>query len=295
MVHADHGGSVACSHPASYGVSSYSTDRVSQGRVPSSFGDRVMLSGSRNNVRPIPSSSRARSSSNAYPPQFATSFGSAGESLNVPTYTHKPETPESQDKMGGVRLSVTMPMGSGMEGAAHHLAMQREMDDGLHRSTSAFDEDIKDGQSNQLLHKCESCAKVYRHPSCLVKHRWEHTMYWKEASKFLMSKHQQVQLLEAAAILVNFDKLMASKMRNQVPFSTEFASYGVSAPAHSMNAMPDSRQNASYRRPGGSSEIDEDEVTMGDESADLDGSPREDNYGYSTGGDMMAEMDMEAE
>lgn len=26
--------------------------------------------------------------------------------------------------------------------------------------------------SQQLLHKCESCAKVYRHPSCLVKHRW---------------------------------------------------------------------------------------------------------------------------
>lgn len=30
-------------------------------------------------------------------------------------------------------------------------------------------------------------------------------MYWKEASKFLMSKHQQVQLLEAAAILVGMD------------------------------------------------------------------------------------------
>ena len=59
--------------------------------------------------------------------------------------------------------------------------------------------------SNQLLHKCEACSKVYRHPSCLVKHRWEHTVYWKEASKFLMSKHQQVQLLEAAAILVGMD------------------------------------------------------------------------------------------
>lgn len=22
------------------------------------------------------------------------------------------------------------------------------------------------------IHKCESCSKVYRHPSCLVKHRW---------------------------------------------------------------------------------------------------------------------------
>ena len=38
------------------------------------------------------------------------------------------------------------------------------------------DQDLKDVsnsyQSNQLLHKCESCSKVYRHPSCLVKHRW---------------------------------------------------------------------------------------------------------------------------
>lgn len=50
-------------------------------------------------------------------------------------------------------------------------------------------------------YKCESCSKVYRHPSCLIKHRWEHTPHWREASKFVLSKHQQVQLLEAAAIL----------------------------------------------------------------------------------------------
>lgn len=60
------------------------------------------------------------------------------------------------------------------------------------------------GQSHRrrgTTFKCESCAKVYRHPSCLVKHRWEHSPHWHEASKFLLSKHQQVQLLEAAAIL----------------------------------------------------------------------------------------------
>lgn len=70
--------------------------------------------------------------------------------------------------------------------------------------TVGDDEDGKGGKHEQL-HRCESCAKVYRHPSCLIKHRWEHTVYWKEASKFLMSKHQQVQLLEAAAILVGMD------------------------------------------------------------------------------------------
>jgi len=43
--------------------------------------------------------------------------------------------------------------------------------------------------------------QVYRHPQCLVKHRWEHTEYWADASKLMLSKHQQVQMLEAAAIL----------------------------------------------------------------------------------------------
>ncbi|KAG9311242.1 hypothetical protein JVU11DRAFT_8322 [Chiua virens] len=57
---------------------------------------------------------------------------------------------------------------------------------------------------------CESCSKVYRHPSCLIKHRWEHTPQWREASKFVLSKHQQVQLLEAAAILAHLSPSSAS-------------------------------------------------------------------------------------
>ena len=39
-------------------------------------------------------------------------------------------------------------------------------------------------------------TQVYRHPSCLIKHRWEHSPHWREASKLMLSKHQQVQLLE---------------------------------------------------------------------------------------------------
>ncbi|KAJ7474727.1 hypothetical protein FB451DRAFT_275127 [Mycena latifolia] len=60
-------------------------------------------------------------------------------------------------------------------------------------------------------HKCESCSKIYRHPSCLIKHRWEHTPHWRTLSSLphpsssgssgVLSKHAQVQLLEAAAIL----------------------------------------------------------------------------------------------
>lgn len=44
-------------------------------------------------------------------------------------------------------------------------------------------------------------AQAYKHERCLVKHRWEHTAHWKSSSHLLLSKHQQVQLLEAAAIL----------------------------------------------------------------------------------------------
>ncbi|KDQ53943.1 hypothetical protein JAAARDRAFT_418499 [Jaapia argillacea MUCL 33604] len=54
----------------------------------------------------------------------------------------------------------------------------------------------KPGKKRGTLYQCESCSKVYRHPSCLIKHRWEHSPQWREASKFVLSKHQQVQLLE---------------------------------------------------------------------------------------------------
>ncbi|KZO94505.1 hypothetical protein CALVIDRAFT_556304 [Calocera viscosa TUFC12733] len=57
---------------------------------------------------------------------------------------------------------------------------------------------VKDGKR---IYVCEDCQKVYRHRSCMDKHRWEHSPHWLPSSKFLLSKHQQVQLLEAAAIL----------------------------------------------------------------------------------------------
>lgn len=57
------------------------------------------------------------------------------------------------------------------------------------------------GRRRGTIFKCESCSKIYRHPSCLIKHRWEHSPHWAESSKLPLSKHQQVQLLEGAAIL----------------------------------------------------------------------------------------------
>ncbi|OBT62354.1 hypothetical protein VE03_08433 [Pseudogymnoascus sp. 23342-1-I1] len=57
-----------------------------------------------------------------------------------------------------------------------------------------------DGKKNDL--RCDKCGKGYKHSSCLTKHLWEHTPEWSYTSKLLISKHQQVQLLEAASVLV---------------------------------------------------------------------------------------------
>jgi hypothetical protein len=58
--------------------------------------------------------------------------------------------------------------------------------------------------SSSLNHQfqCPTCGKRYKHPNCLSKHKWEHHDGWKTTSKLAISKHQQVQLLEAASILV---------------------------------------------------------------------------------------------
>jgi len=64
----------------------------------------------------------------------------------------------------------------------------------------------KDGKkSNRVEVRCETCGKVYKHGSCLTKHLWEHTPEWNFTSKLLISKHQQVQLLEAASVLVGMN------------------------------------------------------------------------------------------
>ncbi|KAF4539784.1 putative c2h2 finger domain protein [Lasiodiplodia theobromae] len=58
--------------------------------------------------------------------------------------------------------------------------------------------------------RCEKCGKGYKHSSCLTKHLWEHTPEWAITSKLLISKHQQVQLLEAASVLVNMNQEAAA-------------------------------------------------------------------------------------
>ncbi|KAJ1986591.1 hypothetical protein H4R33_003260 [Dimargaris cristalligena] len=50
---------------------------------------------------------------------------------------------------------------------------------------------------------CSVCGKKYKHRSCLTKHRWEHHESWETCLKYNLTKHQQVQMMEAAQILVD--------------------------------------------------------------------------------------------
>ncbi|PYI18294.1 hypothetical protein BO99DRAFT_413574 [Aspergillus violaceofuscus CBS 115571] len=59
-----------------------------------------------------------------------------------------------------------------------------------------------EGKRSMAELRCERCGKGYKHGSCLSKHMWEHDPAWAITSKLLISKHQQVQLLEAASVLV---------------------------------------------------------------------------------------------
>ncbi|KAI1296398.1 hypothetical protein EDD11_007333 [Mortierella claussenii] len=107
------------------------------------------------------------------------------------------------------------------------------------------------------VHKCLDCGKIYKHPNCLWKHRWLHSVYWKGATKFLLSKHQQVQLMEAAAILLGMDESrqgdkdpivsLFSKQRGALANSVGSASY--STTSSSSDSPPTSLKSMSRSPP----------------------------------------------
>ncbi|KKK18843.1 hypothetical protein ARAM_007627 [Aspergillus rambellii] len=74
----------------------------------------------------------------------------------------------------------------------------RRASEGSHLVTS-------EGKRSLADLRCDRCGKGYKHGSCLSKHMWEHNPAWAITSKLLISKHQQVQLLEAASVLVNMN------------------------------------------------------------------------------------------
>lgn len=83
---------------------------------------------------------------------------------------------------------------------------------------------ISEGETGRLKQelKCEACGKGYKHISSLAKHLWEHTAEWNYTKKLLISKHQQVQLLEAASILVSMNE-NDKKKQQQSTVSPEVA------------------------------------------------------------------------
>ncbi|KAI1616013.1 hypothetical protein EDD37DRAFT_646141 [Exophiala viscosa] len=88
--------------------------------------------------------------------------------------------------------------------------------------------------------RCDTCGKGYKHSSCLTKHLWEHDPAWAITSKLLISKHQQVQLLEAASVLCNMTTETSPTAQSEFDASAIDASEGSSAsPGFSSSEMQD--------------------------------------------------------
>ncbi|KAH6912916.1 hypothetical protein BKA70DRAFT_1531541 [Coprinopsis sp. MPI-PUGE-AT-0042] len=128
----------------------------------------------------------------SYPAQLSTSFGAASRRL-APTPLN-----------GSSPAAISTVNGRSVHAGSVDDTNSTSPLNGEEEANDAGAIPIPTGRSGRKRgadYKCETCSKIYKHPSCLIKHRWEHTPHWREASKFVLSKHQQVQLLEAAAIL----------------------------------------------------------------------------------------------
>ncbi|KAI2630804.1 hypothetical protein GGR54DRAFT_171234 [Hypoxylon sp. NC1633] len=107
----------------------------------------------------------------------------------------------------------------------------------------------KEGRkSNRIELRCDKCGKGYKHSSCLTKHLWEHTPEWSLTSKLLISKHQQVQLLEAASVLVAMNNNDATTPPDS---AKDFASdpESVSPTASGYSELHDGRSSADTTPP----------------------------------------------
>ncbi|GAA5898632.1 hypothetical protein JCM6882_000884 [Rhodosporidiobolus microsporus] len=184
-----------------------------------SYGTRrnsaIQLGASPGSAAPIPigAAPPSYSPSAALSPTLSSSVGKSKRPSTI-TKARRLSSSAHSGRPGG--LSHSVPAG----GAAAAFARGR--------STSISQEDdegspvigkAKKGKGETF--ECEKCSKVYRHSTCLTKHRW----HWKEASKLLLSKHQQVQLLEGAAILA------AASAGTSLPDEKSFWPAAVSPPA----------------------------------------------------------------
>ncbi|ORX53978.1 hypothetical protein DM01DRAFT_1383388 [Hesseltinella vesiculosa] len=138
---------------------------------------------------PNPSSSPVPSSSNLLPIPI---HASASNSVRRSSQSHFPTSPSSVAAATG-GLTVR-----------HHRRPSTLLDPSRKRTDSPSLKAASSLPTSQ--YRCDDCGKAYKSPSCLAKHRWEHSEEWELTSKLLLTKHQQVQMLEAAAILVSMDQ-----------------------------------------------------------------------------------------
>ncbi|KAI8344344.1 hypothetical protein BC941DRAFT_408387 [Chlamydoabsidia padenii] len=144
------------------------------------------------------------------PPQRRDSLPSHFSTLTLQTLSHslpenytidhstiKSALQKAEDKPSYRRTSVTTLSPPVIAAATGGLTIRHHRRHSKQQATSLPSTDY---------HRCQDCGKVYKHPSYLTKHRWEHSEEWELTSKLLLTKHQQVQLLEAAAILVGMDQ-----------------------------------------------------------------------------------------
>ncbi|OAA58542.1 c2h2 finger domain containing protein [Niveomyces insectorum RCEF 264] len=103
----------------------------------------------------------------------------------------------------------------------------------------------KEGRrSSRMELHCDKCGKGYKHSSCLTKHLWEHTPEWSLTSKLLISKHQQVQLLEAASVLVAMNhKPGDSDAEGNAGVNTDVHTIAPAAAAADVTTPPDSARD----------------------------------------------------
>ncbi|KII84016.1 hypothetical protein PLICRDRAFT_46817 [Plicaturopsis crispa FD-325 SS-3] len=160
----------------------------------------LSLSIAASNAQPIPVAASTEPAVTTAGAGLSTSVGAAGLK-----HRRLSSTGAARRRMSDARDAATRPSPASLQTAANTLSSMASLSLSSTPPSNVEAEseagDIKLGKKRGTIFTCESCSKVYRHPSCLIKHRWEHAPQWREASKFVLSKHQQVQLLEAAAIL----------------------------------------------------------------------------------------------
>ncbi|CAO3606767.1 unnamed protein product [Mucor fragilis] len=97
-------------------------------------------------------------------------------------------------------------------------------------------------------HRCDECGKLYKHLKSLFKHQWEHSEYWEASSKLSLTKHQQVQMLEAASILTGMKKQTMLKQQQQQQQDSEYEEDDFE------------QQQEAYEE--GEDEVDEEEISL---------------------------------